>query len=101
MTNPPRGIYNTAICIRCLRRKATRHTGHVTVGRRKITAGWCARCLRALNSGRLDGWLGYWRPEMNPRCGDKHDPGDGVTTCIRDPGHKGRHTDGGDAWSNP
>lgn len=34
-------------------------------------------------------------------CGSKHDPGDGETTCTLPRDHEGRHTDGGDAWSNP
>jgi len=33
-------------------------------------------------------------------CGDTHDPGDGPLTCVLPRGHAGRHTDGGDEWSD-
>jgi hypothetical protein len=64
---PPRGIHNTAVCVRCLKRKATVHTGHVTAGGpRKIGAGWCSRCFAKLRSDSFAGWVGHWLPAMNP-----------------------------------
>ncbi len=58
---PPLGIYNTAMCARCLKRTAKFHAGHVLVGKRRITAGWCSQ--RCCNSA---GFFGQWLPAMNP-----------------------------------
>lgn len=68
MTKPARGIYNTAMCVRCLKRKAVVHRGHVTTPTgRKVTAGWCALCSRKRDLGVFDGWRGHWSTRMNPR----------------------------------
>jgi hypothetical protein len=63
---PSRGVFNTEVCIRCLKRKATGLSGHVTVGKRTITAGWCSRCDPWKPYDRFAGWRGHWLPQMNP-----------------------------------
>ena len=60
MSKPSRGVFNTEMCVRCLRRKAHWHTGHVLVGQRRIAAGWCGKCLGSV------GFVGHWLPAMNP-----------------------------------
>ena len=63
----PLGIYNTEICVVCLKRKAKWHTGHVLASpRRKILAGLCEWCHRRLDANKLKGFVGHWLPEMNP-----------------------------------
>lgn len=66
-TKPPRGISNTSMCVRCLKRKAAVRCGHVTVGKRWLTAGWCRRCEKLRDGNHLAGWRGHWQPAMNPK----------------------------------
>lgn len=72
-------------CCLCLRAEATTYGGHVTRGRRRLLAGWCAACRERLDGScskrlravvdvtwtiaeflrcDLAGWCGHWLPAM-------------------------------------
>jgi hypothetical protein len=55
----------TAVCVRCLRRPAVFHSGHVLDRRKRLVlAGWCNPCRRI---ARYNGFVGHLRREMRPR----------------------------------
>lgn len=66
MTTPalPEGSLQTRNCVRCLKRPARHWTGHVTIGERMITSGWCADCCAKLERYEFVGWDGHYRDEM-------------------------------------
>lgn len=58
----------TDMCVHCLVRKAGSWTGYVKgQGRKWLMAGWCARCLKRHDAGKLRGFSGHYVEAMG-RC---------------------------------
>jgi hypothetical protein len=56
-------VGETDKCIRCLRKKAIMHIGHVLLGKDHILAGWCGRCLQ----WERKGFFGRYTDDMGMR----------------------------------
>lgn len=51
----------TTHCVRCFAKKLHMVVGHVLLGKEKILAGWCRKCLDR------QGFRGHYRPEMGAK----------------------------------